>query len=169
MSKRSGRARKTAAEDAATRVLLAEVEARFEARERHDRQRAHQLLAEERSARARERLEREALQLQTYRDVAIAQAVSAKNVAPQFVPFITGSSKAEIDASIAQAKAATAEILVEVSGQAPAAGQPRDELGRYVVQEHSNPPMDLENISLEDWAKVRGQFISSTSDRGIFQ
>lgn len=151
-----------AIEDAEVRAQLAELDARMEVRQEQDRQHAQRLLDQSRQQLAADRLEAQAEALETYRQRAIAQA--ARSIAPQFVPFITGSSREEIDAAIDQAKAATAEILAEV---ATSPGQQRDELGRFASAEQQEADaIDLEHISLEDWARVRGQFIR-TSDRGI--
>lgn len=72
------------------RARLAEQDARHEIRTEQDRQRAERLLAEARQQRAADRLEAEAEALEKYRQRAIAQA--AEDVAPQFVPFISGTS-----------------------------------------------------------------------------
>jgi hypothetical protein len=161
-------------EDAEVRALLAEQEARMEIRQEQDRQRAERLLAEARQQLAADRLEAEAGALALYREQAIAQA--AEGVAPQFAPFIIGSTREEIDAAIERAKVATAEILTELAGT----GQPatssvastqRDELGRFIPGEQQpaeqSAEIDWEHLSLEDWAKVRGQYIHNT-DRRLF-
>lgn len=150
-------------EERLLRIMLADQEERFQAQSDAQRQRVEALMAEERSQLAQDRLERQAQVRETYRQTVIAQAVSSKLIAPQFVPFITGSSKEEIDAKVEQAKLATAEILAEVAGQQDA--QPSS--APQVVPGDQGEQIDWEHLSLEDWARVRGRYVNTTA-RGLF-
>jgi hypothetical protein len=182
MSRKTDRqAAERKAEDAATRVLLAEVEARFEAREQHDRQRAQQLLAAERSELAHERLEAQAEALATYRATVVAQVQSSKQVAPQFLEFIDGTSREAIDNAAHLAALKTAEIMAEVAGQRQGSEQPRDEQGRFAQQqpigERGLPAgltademakVEAGTYSLEDHARMRDRVGLGHRDAGLF-
>jgi hypothetical protein len=172
MSKESRRTDQAAAETAAreealTRAFLLEQEERHQAESAAMRQQFEQALAEERNLRAQQRLEAQAEALELYRQQAIAQATSAKTLAPQFVPFITGSSKEEIDAKIAQAKASTAEILTEVTPAEQPAAQPRHELGRFASapQPQELTAEQIKAMPWEEYAALRQQ--ASMDQRGI--
>jgi hypothetical protein len=143
--------------------MLADQEERFQAQSADQRQRVEALLADQRRQLAQDRLERQAQELEMYRQTAVTAAVNAREIAPQFVPFIGGSSHEEVDASIAQVKAATAEILTEVAGQ-----QDAQQLSQ-TPQQPAVPgeQIDWEHLSLEDWAGVRGQYINTTA-QGLF-
>ncbi len=162
-----------ALEEAEARAQLVAFDARMEIRQQEERQRNQELLNEVQQLRARDRLEAQAEALATYRATVVAQAQASKQVAPQFLEFIDGSSREAIDRAAELAAQKTAEIMAEVAGQQQG-GEPtvqaRDErTGRFLPQQPvPQPQVDLENISLEEWAKIRSQFIR-TSDRGLFQ
>jgi hypothetical protein len=121
MSKKSEAANRQAAAalaaEAETRQALFEWDQRMDRQAELDRQHRDQILAEARNQRALDKLEAEAVELENYRQQIVAQAASSKSVAPQLLNFIAGSSKPEIDASLEQARQATAEIAAEVAGQ----------------------------------------------------
>jgi hypothetical protein len=139
MSKRTNRKAADRA-DAELRALLAEQDARWQARQEQDRQRTQMILSEARNQVAQDKLEAEAVGVENYRKQAIAQATSSKTVAPQFLPFGTGSSREEIDAQIERAEYATAELVSELAGQGEPTVQSRDEAtGRFIPQQPAAP------------------------------
>jgi hypothetical protein len=121
MSRKSEReriAREAAArEDAEMRMRIFELDERMEARREQDRRDHRQLVADIRQRFAQDHLDAAAEELGEYRVRAVREALRSGDVAPQFGSFITGSSKEEIDAAVERARAATAEILAELSGQ----------------------------------------------------
>ena len=119
-------------------------------------------------------LEREALQLQNYITTAVGQAVRDHTIAPQFVRFINGTSREQVDQQIADAVTATEEILAEVAGQqAPppqrgvstASGPSSMGTNTEVTTE----PLDYTKLSLKDYIeKVRPNLQIDQRDSGIF-
>lgn len=188
MSRKSDRAKaqRQAAEDAELRARIAELDARWEAREEQDRQRTQQLLTEERYQREQERaqlaLEREPLQLQNYITTRVNQELKDKRIAPQFVDFINGTSKEQVEAQIELAQAKTAEILAEVGQMnSQQADRPRDtRTGRFIPAEPADPylPRGItadeltkaqnRSLSMEDYARMRDRLGLGRHDAGIF-
>jgi hypothetical protein len=163
--KKSDRQASALAREAEQRMALFEFDARQEARAELDRRDRQRILAEAQQELARDRLEAEAEGLENYRATAVAQAVSSKSVAPQFVPFIDGTSREQIDASIERARAATAEIAAEISGQTtttPAAERPRDVTGRFIAE----PPGDQylpAGMTADEYAKAQSGSLDMTT------
>jgi hypothetical protein len=116
-------------------ALLAEDE-RHQAEAAAMRRDLQRFVYEEKALRERQQAEREALKVLSYRDAAVAQAVSNQTIAPQLASFVNGTTREQVDAALEQARRATEEILVEVAGARPQVEQPRDETtGRYVPAE----------------------------------
>jgi len=175
----------TEAEDRLIRVMLAEQEANWEAQHTAYTERMKQKLAEERQQLAQDRLERQAEQLAVYRQQAIAAAVASKEIAPQFVEFITGTSHEEIDAAVDLAKAKTLEILAELAGQQQSEGplaayqaasnelqyaeeQARERgLPQGLTAEERQAAEDG-SLSLRDYAALRSRLGIAGRDVGIF-
>lgn len=165
-------------EDALIQARLDEQQERFDAEASALHHEVELAIAEEKDQRAQQQLEAEAIRLQDYRDQVVTAAVSSQAIAPQFARFIGGTSKQEIDAAIEQAKASTAEILDEIAGARPdaASAHLRDAQGRFIAEQpvaERGLPTGLsaeqaKNMTLQDWARVRGQYINNTTDRGLF-
>jgi hypothetical protein len=157
-------------EELELRGLLAEADARHEVRAELDRRDRERILADAKWELAQDKLDAEIAELDIYRAEVRVRVAGAKTVAPQLIEFIDGSTRAEIDRTAALAVQKTSEILAEIAGQQQGeqAVQARDErTGAFIPAERAGQ-IDLTNISFEDWAKVRGQFIKQT-DRGLFQ
>jgi DNA repair exonuclease SbcCD ATPase subunit len=89
-------------------------------------ERFNKLQTERDNERAFAEKERAYNELVDYRNTQLAAAAEAKEIAPQFHNFITGDTKAQIDAAIEQAKLATASIAQELAQAAQQrAQQPR--------------------------------------------
>lgn len=89
-------------------------------------ERFNKLQTERDNERAFAAKERAYNELVDYRNSQLAIAAEAKEIAPQFHSFITGDTKAQIDAAIEQAKVATASIEAELAQAAQQrAQQPR--------------------------------------------
>jgi hypothetical protein len=90
--------------DADFRARLAERETFWEAKfaqlGRDQRRHLDAVRAEREQERAQLALEREALAQEDYKAQRITAELQAKTIAPQFIPFITGSSREAIDAAI---------------------------------------------------------------------
>ena len=182
MSKRDRDRQAAEREDIEVRVALAEQEARFEVRAELDRLHRQQLLDAARQELARDRREDEAAALDAYRDAAIAQATAAKSIAPQFVPFIGGSSREAIDNAVVLAQAKTAEIVTELAGSQ--GDQARDAAtGRFISSQAEQPgdqylPSGMTadeyakaqsgSLSMQDYAAMRDRLGLGRRDAGIF-
>jgi hypothetical protein len=182
MSKRSREAAQAAEEDRPIRIMLAEQDANWEAQHAANAQRTERLLSEERRQLATDRLERQAQELETYRHQAITAALSAKTLAPQVADMIPTdlATREQVDAAVQLGIDKTAEILAEVAGQREGElpVQARGPNGQFIPAPQPIPgdrglPAGMsaeqaENMTLEDWARVRGQYMRTT-DRGLFQ
>jgi hypothetical protein len=166
-----------ATEAAEIQARIFDLETRIEAGQAEQSRQLEAMLAEERSARAQEKLEAEALALVNYRERMVRQAVATQSIAPQFVDFIRGTSKEEIDAAVEHAKAATAEILEEVAGQ----GAPTEQFTRTTQQPMPRDrglPAGLSaeeiqkaqdgTLSLQDYAALRSRLGLGKQDNGLF-
>ena len=177
-----------AREDAQLREFIAAADARNQAESDEQRRQINALLAEEKTLRARQQAERDALQVLSYLDQAVAAAVSAKEIAPQFVRFINGTTREQVDAQLAQARESTEEILAEVAGVAgarPQVEQPRDaQTGRYVSTEQQQPVADQRlpqgitdaelraaqngTLDMSTYLQLRQRLHVGQSDAGLF-
>jgi hypothetical protein len=156
-----------AREDAQLREVIRAADARNEAESAAMRRDFQRFLDEEKALRARHQAEREELQVLSYRDTAVAQAVSSQAIAPQFASFINGTTREQVDAQLAQARESTQEILNEVAGARPQVDVPTEQ---PVVDRGLPAGLSAEqaaNMTFQDWARVRGQFIGS-GDAGLF-
>lgn len=173
------KARKEAEKDLSAKEILAKREEEWERQRQADRAeweaRLEAMNRDREQERAQLKLEREALELQNYIATEVARAVKDKEMAPQFVDFINGTSKEQVDAQIEVAKAKTAEILSEVTGQQQAAQRQQgvstasgpSSMGS--VTEVTDQPVDFTKLTLKDYVeKVRPKLQIDRRDNGIF-
>lgn len=96
-------------------------------------------------------------------------------IGPWFADYVGGNSKEEIDASIELAKqksaAMMAELAQDMSRQQPpprpvpfTAGPPTDLAASVGQQQRQFSPQEIQEMSMEDFAKYRNQMLSATSD-----
>lgn len=131
-----------------------------------------QMEADREQDRAKMELERGALELQNYITTRVSAALNDHSMAPQFVDFISGYDRAEIDASIALAVEKTAEIAAELQGQQP---RPRgvstatgpSSMGSRTEVEGGEEP-DFTKMSMKDFIRNRDRLITGAKDQGIF-
>jgi hypothetical protein len=137
--KKSDRRADALARETEDRMALFAFDQRIERQAELDRQANREFLLSAKQELARDRLEAEAVDVENYRATAVAQATAAKSIAPQFIPFIGGASREDIDAAVALAQAKTAEIVAEIAGQGEPGVQGRDAVtGRYVSQQEQH-------------------------------
>lgn len=187
MSRKSdNRAAAALAREAETRQALFEFDQRMADRAEQDRRANREFLLAAKQELARDRLEAQAADLDAYRQQTVAHATSSKTIAPQFVPFIMGTSREEIDAQIEQAKASTAEIAAEITGQIHPQGdvhlQARDAAtGLYIPAEqpangYLPSGMTVEEIAaaangsldMTMYTRMRDRLGFANSDAGLF-
>lgn len=94
------------------------------------------------------------------------------SIAPQLLPYVGGSSEAEIEQSIAMARKTTADILADVQG---AQQRQRQQMkGPSVTQPPVGPmetdqayetltPEDIANMSMPEYAKHRDKLLAAAS------
>jgi hypothetical protein len=145
--------------------LIAQVRAEMEqkiASERDERERAWALLEKE----------REFTQLSEWRSQRLAAEDVRNEIAPSMLRFVSGTTPEEIEASIANAKAATSETLAEiqaaqqqqwnampgVSPRAPAMGPIEQQPGQ-----RSYSPDEIKAMSMAEWQRVRPQMLEAAS------
>ena len=63
--------------------------------------------------------ERQLFELQAYTQQVVAQAIANQQLAEDFVDYIGGNTKEEIDASLTKAIQKTANIVASMTGQTP--------------------------------------------------
>ena len=129
--------------------------------ERQERERAFALLEREKTF----------AEIQSYRNQRLEQ--ERDNIIPELVDMISGNSSEEIEASIQGLKAKSSSIL-EAAQQAMQAAR-RDMTGTRVTTPPNAGPMDIDtgtrqfsaddinNMSLNDYAKYRSQLLSPTA------
>lgn len=164
-------ARKKAEDEMSAKSLLeqklAEAETTWQekfARMEAERAQEKELLAKERSYQ----------ELVSYRNSALSTA--GDEIAPQFHDFIQGETREQIDAGIARAKAATESMMQQiVEAQRQQVSQMR---GVSTAGYSTFGPMDtnqgarqltaaeIQNMSLQDYAKIRSQTGAGRSDAG---
>jgi DNA repair exonuclease SbcCD ATPase subunit len=139
-----------------------EFQAQLEA-ERQEREKAFALLERE----------REFQELSQYRQARLES--ERENIVPELIDLISGNTKDEIEASIADLKARSAKIFESV---AAASQQTRKEMvGTRVTVPASGPldnnsdqlsysPNDISNMSMADYAKNRQKLLGNSNNRG---
>jgi hypothetical protein len=95
----------------------------------------------------------------------------AEAIAPQFVDFVRGNTREEIDSSIDAVKAKTAEILEQIGGaqlqqrrqQAPGVtgAPPIDQNQQFEQREQEFTADDLRNMTMEEYAAMRGPLLQA--------
>lgn len=138
-------------------------------RERQERERAFALLEREKTF----------AEIQNYRNQRISQ--ESENILPELIELINGESVDEIESSIQGLKAKSSSIMDNVQQATQAAR--RDMTGTRVTTPPNAGPLDIEtgnrqfsaddinNMSLNDYAKYRSQLLSSRAQgqsKGFF-
>lgn len=125
--------------------------------------------------------EREFAQLQSYINKRVNEEQQAQTIAPELLDLVNGNNQEEVERSIVTLREKTQAILSNVqAAQTAAQAQMR---GVSTAGYSTSGPMDtdpaqrqisheeLQNMSMSEWAKIRGQVIPSLSggrDRGMF-
>lgn len=166
-AKKEARKRKTEDEkDLSARELLArreeEYQARFDEMQRQLQQQAAQMA-----------LERQHMQLMSYIQQRVAEEMAAKNIAPQFRDYITGTSQEEVEASIELAKAKTAEIMNEFQETFSQQGHRGVSVSSGPSSMGSVPEIgqqepDFTTMTYADYVKNRQRLQPAQKDQGIF-
>lgn len=148
------------------RDLLAKKEQEWQAqiqKERQERETAFALLERE----------REFQELSKYRQTRLE--AERENVVPELIDLISGNTKDEIEASIADLKSRSTKIFESV---AAVSQQTRKEMvGTRITSPASGPldndseqrsysPNDISNMSMADYAKNRSKLLSNSNNRG---
>ncbi|MDX3260686.1 hypothetical protein PV336_15815 [Streptomyces sp. MI02-2A] len=158
--------------DMSAKDLLAQKEQEWNSRFAEiERQRAEELALFQK--------EKEFNNLQSYIQRRVGE--EAENIAPELLDYVSGNSPEEVEASIATAKAKTAAILESV--QEAAVQQRAAMRGVSPTGYSTTGPMDtdpaqksysvsdLQNMSMADYAKIRGQLgvgNASQNNRGLY-
>jgi hypothetical protein len=145
------------ADTAAERGFRALLDRHEEEMQQHldEREREHRRRLDE----AAQRQQQE--QADLYAQQRIAEEQASQTIAPQFLDYIRGGSLEEIDAAIDQAKQKTAEIAAEVRAHQTPDRDPA--IGRFESQQ-----VDCENLSLEDYARMRPQLHIGSAEAGMW-
>ena len=174
------RLKKEAEKDLDAKEILARREEEWDKRQADDRKALEDQMAQLRAERDQERaqlaLERETLQLQNYITTRVNEELNAKTIAPQFVRFISASTREAVDQQIEDAIAATTEILNEVAGQQSAAPPRATGVSTNTgpssvgsMTEMNSEPIDYTKLTLKEYVeKVRPQLQIEKRDNGIF-
>lgn len=148
------------------RDLLAKKEQEFQsqlAAERAEREKAFALLERE----------REFQELNSYRQSRLE--AERENIVPELIDLVSGNTKDELDASIADLKSRSAKLLESV---AQVAQQTRKDMqGARITVPASGPldndsdsrsytPDNISNMSMADYAKNRAKLLGNTNTRG---
>lgn len=148
------------------RDLLAKKEQEFQqqlAAERAEREKAFALLERE----------REFQELNSYRQSRLE--AERENIVPELIDLVSGNTKDELEASIADLKARSAKLLESV---AQVAQQTRKDMqGARITVPASGPldndsdsrsytPDSISNMSMADYAKNRAKLLGNTNTRG---
>ena len=118
--------------------------------------------------------ERQFGQLQAFRGQRIAE--ESEGIAPQFRDYITGKTSEEIEASIATAKAKTAEIVAEFqqaglnnrrTNAPPIAGSPPVDPTQMTGEQQTREltAAEIRDMSMEEYGQYRSQLLSAGSQR----
>lgn len=153
----------------------------IKAKEREWQQRLDALEADRQQERAALEKEREFSALRAYISQRAREVTEARQIAPELIDLITGSTQDEVEQSIANLTDKTNAILANlnlaktearasqrgVSTAGYAATGPMDnEPGTKTLS-----PQEIKDMSMSDWQKIRGNFGvsgSQTSHRGLF-
>lgn len=124
--------------------------------------------------------EQQFLQLQSYTQTRVAEEVAQDNIAPEFLDYITGNSKEEIDASITKAVEKTASIAEakakagltpQLPGVSPTGFGLTGPLEQFLGQQQQElTPEQISALSMPEYAeyrKLRG-IDKAGKDRGMF-
>jgi hypothetical protein len=148
------------------RDLLAKKEQEFQqqlAAERAEREKAFALLERE----------REFQELNSYRQSRLE--AERENIVPELIDLVSGNTKDELEASIADLKSRSAKLLESV---AQVAQQTRKDMqGARITVPASGPldndsdsrsytPDNISNMSMADYAKNRAKLLGNTNTRG---
>ena len=143
-------------------------------REQEWEQQMAQLRHEQEQTRALVALERQHMQMETYKNSRVAEEIAAQRIAPQFKDYIGGTTQDEIEASIELAKQKSAEIAAEfqqLTAQASRYTGVSTNFGPSNIGSRDQlpePEIDATKLSYAEFVKNRDRLIVQHKDQGLF-